>query len=219
MAQLHNTNREKRHERHERNEKRHERHGPRTRAERQTARTARVADPSGTPNGTLGTGFGTKWHRRQWVGWSRSRKMPPGGCRIGGGAPYPAPRKRHPALPCRAGAILGGRCPPNPPAKGATGDSPPLHSRHSRLALTSVAEGDVRVARGGAGITHPGGSRIGGGRPLSTPAETAPGTAVSGGGNTWGTLSPKPPGKGGDRRFAPFALPSLAFSVTVGGRG
>ena len=30
---------------------------------------------------------------------------------------------------------------------------------------------------------------------------------------------PTPPGKGGDRRFAPFALPSLAFSVPDGGPG
>ena len=66
---------------------------------------------------------------------------------------------------------LGDAAPPHPLAKGATGDSPPLHSPHSRLALLAVAGGECEWRWLPPGRCLPGGSRLGGCRPLSTPAE------------------------------------------------
>ncbi len=122
----------------------------------------------------------------------------PGGSRTGGAAPYRPPRQRHPAHMCRAGRGWG-TYPPSPRTPWRVPAAPAV--------VLSEAGGCVREARprmravGGAGITHPGGSRIGGAAPYRPPQKRHPALPCRVG-RGWGTCPPSPRPPGGCRRHS-----------------
>ena len=101
-----------------------------------------------------------------------------------GALPPVDPRRDGARHGCAGQVGSQGTLSPAPPGEGATGDSPPLHSP-TRVWRYCRRTGVSALCGGWRRDCHPGGSRTGGCRPLSTPAGKGPGTAVPGKLTVW----------------------------------